>query len=80
MAGKNFFDYVSDWFKILLKSGVPALLIGFGWVSVFLGSVWLSSSWNSNPGFWVVAGSGVMMILLGYRLHRRELESLSIER
>jgi len=33
---KNFFDYISDWFKTLLESGPPALLVGLGWVSVFL--------------------------------------------
>jgi len=36
LTDKTFFDHVSEWFKILLKSGVPALLIGLGWISVIL--------------------------------------------
>ncbi len=74
LTDKSFLDHVSDWFKILLRSGVPALMIGMGWVSTFFGGIWLSGSWNSGPGFWVVTGTGVMMILLGYKLHTVELK------
>ena len=70
MTDKTAFDHVSDWFKILLKSGVPALLIGLGWVSLFFGSFLLGSAWTSNPGFWIVAGSGLLMVVLGYRLYK----------
>ena len=79
LTEKNFFDYVSDWFKILLKSGVPALLIGLGWVSVFLGGIWLGSSWNTGAGFWVVTGSGIMMVVLGSVLYKKELDAMSKE-
>lgn len=70
---KGILDHISEWFKILLSSGIPALLIGLGWVSVFLGSIWLGTTWNSGAGFWVLASSGVMMILLGVWLYKREL-------
>ena len=74
LTDKSFLDHVSDWFKILLRSGVPALMIGMGWVSTFFGGIWLSDSWSSGPAFWVVTGAGVMMILLGYKLHTAELK------
>ena len=74
MTEKTFLDHVSDWFKILLHSGVPALMIGMGWVSTFFRGIYTSGSWNSGPAFWVVTGTGVMMILLGYRLHTHELK------
>ena len=73
MTDKTFFDHVSDWFKILLKSGVPALLIGLGWLAVILGSFYFGSSWNTGPGFAVINAIGVMMIILGYKLHQKEL-------
>lgn len=79
MTDKTFFDHVSDWFKILLRSGVPALLIGLGWISVILGSAWFGSSWNTGPGFAVVDGTGVMMIVFGVRLHMKEVDTLSRE-
>jgi hypothetical protein len=66
-------DHVSDWFKILLKSGVPALLIGMGWVESFFGSLYFGSSWNTGPGFAVINGIGVMMIGLGAWLNLKEL-------
>jgi hypothetical protein len=75
MGEKSFFDYVSDWFKILLKSGIPAFLIGLGWLSIFFGSIWLGTTWNSGAGFWVLAGSGIMMILLGAWFYKRELDN-----
>ena len=74
MTSKDIFDHVSDWFKILLKSGVPALLIGLGWISLFFGSFFLGSAWASNPGFWIVVASGFVMVGLGYRLYKREME------
>jgi len=74
MTSKDIFDHVSDWFKILLKSGVPALLIGLGWISLFFGSIFLGSAWSSNPGFWIVVASGFVMVGLGYRLYKREME------
>ena len=49
MTSKDIFDHVSDWFKILLKSGVPALLIGLGWISLFFGSIFLGSAWSPIP-------------------------------
>ena len=40
MSDKTAFDHVSDWFKILLKGGgIPALLIGLGWITVFFGAI-----------------------------------------
>src|SRR6267378_6058218 len=76
LTDKSFFDHVSDWFRILLKSGVPALLIGLGFVLVFVCSVYLGSSWTTNAGSEVGAGTGIMMILLGAWLYKRELDSL----
>ncbi len=74
MTDKTIFDHFSDWFKILLKSGVPALLIGLGFVLVFVCSMWLGSSWMTNAGFWFGEGTGVMMIILGARIYWKELE------
>lgn len=54
------------------KSGVPALLIGMGWVESFFGSLYFGSSWNTCPGFGVINAIGVMMIVLGYKLHIRD--------
>ena len=61
MTDKTFFDHVSDWFRILLKSGVPALLIGLGWLAVILGSFYFGGAWNNGAGFWVVDATGIMM-------------------
>jgi len=79
LTDKTFFDHVSDWFKILLKSGVPALLIGLGWLAVILGSFYFGASWNTGAGFWVVDATGILMIVLGVKLHLRELEFYSKE-
>jgi len=48
LTDKSFFDHVSDWFRILLRSGLPALLVGLGWVSTFLTSLYLGSAWLTN--------------------------------
>lgn len=77
MTDKTFFDHVSDWFRILLKSGVPALLIGLGWLAVILGSFYFGGAWNNGAGFWVVDATGIMMIILGVKLHIKEVDTLS---
>ena len=79
MTDKSFFDHVSDWFRILLKSGVPALLIGLGWVLVVIGSFYFGSSWNTGAGFAVDTGTGILMILLGVKLQIKEVDTFSRE-
>jgi len=76
MSDKTAFDHVSDWFKILLKGGgIPALLIGLGWITVFFGAIPIGSAWASNAGFWVAGGTGLLMIALGYHGYRKAVES-----
>jgi hypothetical protein len=70
LTDKTFHDHVSDWFRILLRSGVPALFVGLGWILLVF-AVALGSSWNSNAGFWVATVFGAMMIALGFVLYRR---------
>lgn len=77
MSQNNFWDNVSDWFKVLLKSGIPALMIGLGWISTILSLFLYGSSANTNLAFWVGIATGVLMIVLGYRLYKIELEGLS---
>jgi hypothetical protein len=77
LSGDDFWDHVGDWFKILLRSGVPALMIGLGWISTTATLFLYGSSANSNLAFWVGIGIGVLMIVLGYRLYKIELERLS---
>ncbi len=74
MTDKTFFDHVSDWFRILLKSGVPALLVGLGWLLLVF-AMWLGSSWNTNAGFWVGTIFGALMVAAGSLLHRSEARS-----
>ena len=77
MSDKTAFDHVSDWFKILLKGGgIPALLIGLGWITVFFGAIPIGSAWASNAGFWVASGTGLLMIALGYHGYRKAVENL----
>jgi hypothetical protein len=63
-------DHVSDWFKILLKSGIPAFLIGLGWLLILIGSLWFGE--NPNAAFWVDVVVGFVMVVLGVVLHRKE--------
>jgi len=77
LAERDFWDNVSEWFETLLKSGVPALMIGIGWISTVATLFLYGSSANTNVAFWVGTGVGVMMILLGYRLYKVELETLA---
>src|SRR2546422_7637245 len=65
LTDKSFWDHVTDWFKVLLRSGIPALLIGLGWLESFVGGIYTSGSWNTSPAFYVVSGTGIMMIALG---------------
>jgi len=51
-----------------------------GWVESFFGSLYFGSSWNTGPGFGVINAIGVMMIVLGYRLHQKELAFLPREK
>lgn len=74
LPDKSFWGHVTDWFKVLLRSGIPALLIGLGWLESFVGGIWLSSSWNTSPSFWVESATGIMMIALGTWLHTKELK------
>ncbi len=74
MTNKTFYDHVSDWFRILLKSGVPALLVGLGWLLIVF-AVALGSSWNSNAGFWVATVFGAVMIALGSVLSWKETKA-----
>jgi hypothetical protein len=60
---KNVFDYITDWFRELKELGVSGLLVGLGFVVVFITALFFSS--NPTIQFWVVIAVGVLMILLG---------------
>ena len=48
--------------------------IGLGWLESFVGGIYTSGSWNTSPAFYVVSGTGIMMIALGVWLHTKELK------
>lgn len=76
---KNVLDYISDWFKILLKGGNPAFLMGLGWLSTFLGFIWFGSSSAWNPAYWANLVIGASMIYGGYGLAKKKQEKESSE-
>jgi hypothetical protein len=68
----NLWENVSEWFEVLLKKGIPALMIGLGWLSTLIVLVMFGSTAGSSAAFWVGSATGIMMILLGYRGYHRE--------
>ena len=69
---KTIFDHITDWFRELRILGIKGLLVGLGFVLVFVEALLYSS--NPSIGFWVVIAVGVMMILLGVYIRILELK------
>lgn len=69
---KTIFDHITDWFRELRILGVAGLLVGLGFVIVFIEGILYSS--NPTPQFWVIVAIGVMMILLGTYIKILELK------
>ena len=55
----------------LLKSGVPALLVGLGWLLLVF-AIAIGSSWNTNAGFWVGVVGGALMVYGGFVAYGRQ--------
>lgn len=68
---KTIFDHMTDWFRELKVLGVAGLLVGLGFVIVFIEALLYSS--NPPVSFWVVIAIGVLMILLGAYIKILEL-------
>ena len=68
---KTIFDHITDWFRELRILGAVGLLIGLGFVLVFVEALLYSS--NPTISFWVIVAIGVMMILLGTYIKILEL-------
>lgn len=68
---KTIFDHMTDWFRELKVLGVSGLLVGLGFVIVFIEALLYSS--NPLVSFWVVIAIGVIMILLGAYIKILEL-------
>jgi hypothetical protein len=60
---KNIFDYITEWFRELKELDVAGLLVGLGFVVVFINALLFGSS--PTIQFWVIIGVGVLMIVLG---------------
>jgi hypothetical protein len=60
---KTIFDHITDWFRELKVLGVSGLLVGLGFIVVFITAILYSS--NPTVGFWVVIAIGALMIVLG---------------
>lgn len=69
---KTIFDHITDWFRELRILGVAGLLVGLGFVIVFIEGILYSS--NPTPQFWVIIAVGVLMILLGTYIKILELK------
>ena len=65
---KSWADHISDWFRILIKEGITGLLVGLGFVLVFVGGIMYGGVNPAPPGFWSMTIIGAMMILLGVAL------------
>jgi len=68
---KTIFDHITDWFRELKVLGVAGLLVGLGFVLVFIEAILYTS--NPTLGFWVVIAIGVLMLLLGVYIKILEL-------
>ena len=71
---KTIFDHITDWFRELRILGVAGLLVGLGFVIVFIEALLYGS--NPTPQFWVIIAVGVLMILLGTYIKILELKKV----
>jgi hypothetical protein len=60
---KTVFDHITDWFKELKTLGVGGLLVGLGFILVFIEALLYTN--NASVSFYVVISIGVLMIILG---------------
>lgn len=60
---KSVFGHITDWFKELGSLGIAGLLIGLGFVLVFIEGIMFTN--NAQVSFYYVVSIGFVMILLG---------------